>query len=88
MFRAPFGGNSPSGEVLLAVKQPKKVQLKDLFNILLSIPDVFPFSLDYTSHAKNYTLFFIYSMPSFQNHLLTIRLQLLIIYIFERAKLL
>ena len=47
--KALFGKNSPSGEVLLVVKNPKQVQLQDLFNILLSIPDLFPSSLDYTS---------------------------------------
>ena len=45
----PFGGVSPASEVLLVVKQPKQVQLQDVFNILLSISDLFPPSLDYTS---------------------------------------
>ena len=46
---APFGGASPASEALLVVKQPKQVQLRDVFNIFLSISDLFPSSLDYTS---------------------------------------
>ena len=46
---APFGRTSPASEILLVLKQPKQVQLQDLFNILFSISNLFPSSLDYSS---------------------------------------
>ena len=48
-FTAPFGRTSPASEILLVLKQPKQVQLQDLFNILFSISNLFPSSLDYSS---------------------------------------
>ena len=69
--RTTFGGASPASEALLVVKQPKQFQLQDVFNIFLSISDLFPSSLDYTSQKVLLCYHVTYSMPPFLNSPLT-----------------
>ena len=69
--RTTFGGASPASEALLVVKQPKQFQLQDVFNIFLSISDLFPSSLDYTSQEVLLCYHVTYSMPPFLNSPLT-----------------